>query len=99
MALWTQTRKSPGGVSDIAELKAHFDALFQRFGAPPSDIRFESGQLGPIPGEWAHPPRAVPGRILLYFHGGGFVAGSPESHRTLAGRLAEAGEADAFAVR
>jgi monoterpene epsilon-lactone hydrolase len=99
MALWTQTRKSSGGVSDIAEIRAHFDALFQRFGTPSSDLSFEPGQFGPIPGEWVRTPNAIPGRVLLYFHGGGFVAGSPESHRALAGRLAEVGEADAFCVR
>ena len=100
MALWTQaTRKAPGGVSDVADLKAYFEALFLRFGTPSPEHRFEPGQLGPIPGEWTRPPRAVPGRTLLYFHGGGFLAGSPESHRALIGRLAEIGEAEAFAVR
>ena len=34
--------------------------------------------------------------MILYFHGGGFVAGTPETHRGLAGRLAQAGEADLF---
>ena len=100
MAIWTQqTRKAPGSVSEVAELKAHFEALFQRFGAPSAELRFEPGQLGPIPGEWTRSPRAMPGRTLLYFHGGGFLAGSPESHRALIGRLVEVGEAEAFAVR
>jgi epsilon-lactone hydrolase len=99
MALWTQTRRTAGGVSDIAEIRAHFDSLFQRFGTPPAELEFEAGQFGPIAGEWTRSPRAVPGRILLYFHGGGFVAGSPESHRPLVGRLAEMGEANAFSVR
>lgn len=36
--------------------------------------------------------------MILYFHGGGFIAGSPQTHRGLAGRLAEAGEADLFSV-
>jgi acetyl esterase/lipase len=100
MAIWTPVpRKAPGGVSDVAELKAHFEALFQRFGAPSSEHRFEPAQIGPIPGEWTRTPRAVPGRTLLYFHGGGFLAGSPETHRALIGRLAEAGDADAFAPR
>ena len=35
---------------------------------------------------------------LLYFHGGGFVAGSPETHRALVGRLAEASGVGAFSV-
>ncbi len=100
MAIWTPSRKAaPGGISEVAELKAQFEAIFQRLGAAPADVRFEPGQLGPIPGEWARASRAMPGRVLLYFHGGGYIAGSPESHRGLIGKLVEAGEADAFAVQ
>jgi acetyl esterase/lipase len=80
-------------------LRLHFTALFARFGEPPSGIEFTSGQLGPIPGEWIRPAQAAPGRAILYFHGGGYIAGSPESHRPLIGRLAEAAESAAFAVR
>jgi len=102
MALWAPSRKSlvgTGSVSDLADLKAHFESLFQRFAPPPPDLRFEPGQLGPIPGEWTRSSRAAQGRVILYFHGGGYLAGSPESHRGLIGRLVEVGEADAFAVR
>jgi len=96
MALWTPARK--GGVSDIEELRVQFAQLFVRFGSAPSEMSFEAAQLGPVAGEWERPARAHPGRMILYFHGGGFVAGSPETHRGLAGRLAQAGEADLFSV-
>jgi acetyl esterase/lipase len=96
MALWTPARK--GGVSDIEELRVQFAQLFVRFGAAPSEMSFEAAQLGPVAGEWERPARAHPGRMILYFHGGGFIAGSPETHRGLAGRLAQAGEADLFSV-
>jgi monoterpene epsilon-lactone hydrolase len=99
MILRSQTRKGTGGVSDVAELRAYFDALFRRFGAPPAGVAFETGQLGPISGEWARPAQAPSARVLLYFHGGFFLAGSPESHRPLAGRLAKAGEANVFCAR
>lgn len=96
MALWTPTRK--GGVNEIEELKAQFEQLFARFGPVPPDMTFEPGQLGPVSGEWAKPARAHQGRAILYFHGGGFIAGSPETHRALAGRLAQVSEAEAFLV-
>jgi epsilon-lactone hydrolase len=54
--------------------------------------------LGPVSGEWGRPARAQSGRVILYFHGGGFIAGRPETHRGLAGRLAHAGEAELFSV-
>jgi acetyl esterase/lipase len=44
-------------------------------------------------------PGNGPARTILYFHGGGFVAGSPESHRALVGRLVEASGVRAFSVK
>lgn len=96
MALWTPSRK--GGMTEIEELRAQFAQLFARFGPPVPGMSFEAAQLGPVAGEWQRPARARSGRVILYFHGGGFIAGSPQTHRGLAGRLAEAGEAELFSV-
>lgn len=100
MALWSAIRKAPGGLGDVAALKAHIEQLLA-FGAAPAGFRFEPGQLGPIQGEWARGAASgsPSGRVLLYFHGGFFLAGSPQSHRGLIGKLAEAADAEAFAVR
>src|SRR5690606_38963995 len=35
------------------------------------------------------PARSRHGRMLLYFHGGGFFCGSPRTHRAITGRLAQ----------
>ena len=93
MAMWN---RNSAAVSDLDKLRAHFTALYARFGEPPSGLEFTEGQLGPIPGEWIRRSGAPEGRVILYFHGGGFVAGSPQSHRALAGKLVEAAEASAF---
>lgn len=94
MALWTRdTPKAPTG---IEEVRARYAALFARFGDVPQ-VDFSPGQLGPIPGEWIG--AGEPSRTMLYFHGGGFVAGSPETHRPLIGRLVEASGMGAFSVR
>lgn len=53
------------------------------------ETRAERGASGPT----------QPDRVLLYFHGGGFVAGSPESHRGLVARLVEASGVSAFVAR
>jgi len=43
-------------------------------------------------GEWLAAPGSDPERVVLYLHGGGFVIGSPASHRSFAARIsAEAG--------
>ena len=97
MALWPQNQgiaKSPTGIEDV---RARYGALFQRFGAPPIAMDFTPGQLGPIGGEWVGAGER--GRLMLYFHGGGFVAGSPETHRAVIGKLVEASGISAFSVK
>jgi len=94
MAFWSQN--SHGKVPAIEELRVRYDALFARFGAAPEGMAFTPARLGAIEGEWVGASRD--GRIILYFHGGGFIAGSPQSHRPLIGRLVEACGVGAFSV-
>ena len=58
--------------------------------APPDYARFERAMAGSVPCEWVTAPNSDPDRRLLYLHGGGYVIGSAESYRDLAGRLAQA---------
>ncbi|NJN25795.1 MAG: alpha/beta hydrolase [Cyclobacteriaceae bacterium] len=39
--------------------------------------------------EWLIPDNVQPNRALLYLHGGGYVIGSPHTHRALAGKIAK----------
>lgn len=84
--------------TDNEELRRQFAYLSDRFGAIPSDVSFEPGQVGPIKGEWVRIDAASPNRLIVYFHGGGYVSGSPETHRPLIARLCQAAGATAFAV-
>jgi len=90
--------KGASAETDIAELRRQYAYLSDRFGAPPSDATFEPAQIGPMKGEWVRLPNSWPGRVILYFHGGGYIAGSPMTHRALVARLAQAGEATAFSL-
>src|ERR1700743_1431363 len=99
MAFWPQTLTQSKNPPGIEEVRSRYATLFSRFGAARAAMDFTPGQLGPIHGEWAGAVSNAPGRTLLYFHGGGFVAGSPETHRTLVGRLVEASGVGAFSVR
>ena len=97
MAFWppnSATSKVPG----IEDVRARYDALFARFGAAPAAVDFTPSQLGPIGGEWVGAVAGDPQRTILYFHGGGFVAGSPQSHRPIIGKLVEASGIGAFSV-
>ncbi|HSZ75060.1 MAG TPA: alpha/beta hydrolase [Rhizomicrobium sp.] len=84
--------------TSLGELRGFYTALFSRFGAPDPDVAFKPAKLGLINGEWVHPANAVPERLILYFHGGGFIAGSPETHRTIIAKLAKEAEASALSV-
>ena len=98
MAFWPQNPQ-PKPLSGIEDVRARYAALFAKFGPAPEAMDFSPGKLGAIPGEWAGAVGDDPGRTILYFHGGGFVAGSPQTHRALVGRLVEASGVGAFSVQ
>lgn len=53
------------------------------------NCEFRPVDVGGVPGEWVLAPGADTGRRVLYLHGGAFIAGSPNSHRTITSRYAE----------
>jgi acetyl esterase/lipase len=78
-----------GDGSDVGQLRARLDAaesLYER----PSDVDYEPVDAGGVPAEWTVAPGAHPDRTLVYFHGGGYNAGSIGSHRGLVTELARA---------
>lgn len=50
----------------------------------------------PMDGLWVNSGHVHPRRVLLYFHGGGYIAGSPETHRNLVSRLSRISGLRAF---
>ena len=62
-------------------------ALFQFM---PWKVNLESLRLdNRLEAEWLRPRDAHPTRVLLYLHGGGYVLGSLNTHRSLVGSLAQ----------
>ncbi|MFO1248102.1 MAG: alpha/beta hydrolase [Alphaproteobacteria bacterium] len=97
MAFWPQPQAKP--LSGIEDVRARYAALFAKFGPGPEAMDYSPGKLGAIPGEWVGAVHRESARTILYFHGGGFVAGSPETHRALVGKLVEASGIGAFSVQ
>lgn len=52
----------------------------------------------PVRGEWQRPAVARPGRTILYFHGGGYLFGSPRLMAPISCHIAAAAEAPAFSL-
>ena len=50
---------------------------------------FLPADAGGVPAEWVMAPGADTARRLLYMHGGGFMLGSPKSHRTITSKFSE----------
>jgi acetyl esterase/lipase len=88
--------RAQGIDTDIEELRRQFTYLTQRFGQVPQGTTFESTQVGPVKGEWVKVAGASDSRLILYFHGGGYVSGSPQTHRPLIARLCQAAQSNAF---
>lgn len=53
----------------------------------PQGARFAPVNAGGIASEWMDMPRVARDRVFLFLHGGGYVAGSPRTHRRLAANL------------
>jgi len=69
---------------------------WQRVTTEPSDVTYESTDLGGVPGILVTPIDADPDQVLVFLHGGGFALGSSASHRKLAGHVAKASGTHAF---
>ncbi|HEY5338673.1 MAG TPA: alpha/beta hydrolase [Rhizomicrobium sp.] len=90
--------RAVNGEADIEELRSQFNHLTSRFGPIPKGAAFEPAQIGPVKGEWVRVDGAASHRLILYFHGGGYVSGAPENYRPLVARLCAAAQANAFSV-
>ena len=58
--------------------------------APATDVSVVPEQNSPVYGEWNIPQQTSSQHIVLYSHGGGYLFGSPLSHRSFTTRLASA---------
>ena len=76
----------------IADRRQGFELLAAKLPVAP-DITCEKVDAAGVPAEWVVAPGAERGRVLLYLHGGGYVVGSINTHRDLAGRLSRAAAA------
>jgi monoterpene epsilon-lactone hydrolase len=79
----------------LEQLREMFDTLGQQQ-AEPRDVTYEETVAGSRPAIWAMPVGAAAGRVILYTHGGGYIAHSMATSRKLVGHLASAAGARAL---
>jgi phosphinothricin tripeptide acetyl hydrolase len=73
----------------IAERRAQYERA-ERFFPTPPDVKVQVVTAPARPAEWLTPPGARSDAVVLYLHGGGYVIGSPRSHRHLTAAIARA---------
>lgn len=56
----------------------------------PTGVAYEEVTAAGLPAIWANPLGCDDQRVLIYFHGGGFVSGSKDGYRKVAAHLAKA---------
>lgn len=61
--------------------------MLSSFTPIPSDVNVEKTDIEGIPAEWVAVPNAAQDRVFLYLHGGAYIMGSCNTHRSLAAKL------------
>jgi len=79
----------PSDQMTIEERRAQYDKA-ERVFQTPADVAIERVMAPAQPAEWLTPPGVRADAVVLYLHGGGYVIGSPRSHRHLAAAIARA---------
>ncbi|MCX6007928.1 MAG: alpha/beta hydrolase, partial [Chloroflexi bacterium] len=74
---------------DIRKERAEVDGLGSLFKLP-KGIQVVKELAGGVPAEWLIPPGISIDRVVLYLHGGSYVAGSINSHRSMVANIAVA---------
>lgn len=79
----------------IEQMRADWDALFGSEAVP---VVASPVDANGVEACWIEHATARPGRVLVYFHGGGYKMGSITSHRDLMSRLSRAGRCRVLGV-
>ena len=70
--------------------RANFDFIVGRLVNKAAGVSFTETKLGDVRAWKVSTPNSNPEKILLYFHGGAFIVGNPQSYYPMMSHLAEA---------
>lgn len=95
---WCLRRTVKKRISDNPDpLRTRLKFQRERFPHSRAGVRLEKVR-SPVQGEWHRSVRADGTRSVLYLHGGGYVFGSPKTHRGLTFALARCSGFDVFSL-
>jgi epsilon-lactone hydrolase len=79
----------PSNTLTIEQRRAQYERAERVFPTPPN-LKIETIAAPACPAEWLTAPSVRTDAVVLYLHGGGYVIGSPRSHRHLAAAIGRA---------
>ena len=82
-------KKQFDALEDVVAFRKTMSDSTKMSGSLPAKVTVTPQTINGILCEWVTLADTDQNKVLLYLHGGGYVFGSPESHRDLAWRLAE----------
>lgn len=74
--------------TSIAQFRLNCEKGAARFSKIPEGLQVQSLTIEGIHSEWLLPKGSGPGKMILYFHGGGYVSGSCNDHRGIVSKFA-----------
>jgi len=96
-AILKANEENPPPHGGIQGLRTWFEEANENMSIAPG-VTITPLSLGPCPAELIHHPDCRTDRLVIYYHGGGFIMGSPRSHNTIASFLATASRATVLSV-
>lgn len=82
--------KNNANYTDIQKARRGFEYITSRYNKHLPGFKYEPVTIGEMKAEWITPSDADNTKVLLYFHGGGYATGSPNTHRGLVSQIAKA---------
>lgn len=71
----------------VQEFRRQVELTSPLFGKLPPGFAADPVAIGEMPAEWIAPAGAAKDKVMLYFHGGGYVSGTCRSHRPIVAKF------------
>ncbi|MFA5112114.1 MAG: alpha/beta hydrolase [Desulfobaccales bacterium] len=82
--------------TSIPDLRQQVEKSAGMFGKLPAQIEVSPFTIDGLSAEWIMPSQATKERLILYFHGGGYVLGSCPVHRSIVAKFVQGSELGAL---
>lgn len=89
--------RKPATLPPLEDLRTEMDRMADIFPLP-EGTEMEDVDAGGVPGRWISMPGVAADKVVLYLHGGGYVMGSIDSHRTMMAMISAASGARVLGI-